>query len=67
MNSFIQSKRKIIFLYFGTAYLVASGTGEAHWVGMNDLNNENSYMWSDGTPVTYINWADGGKDRMIRS
>ena len=42
------------------AYLTASGGGVQHWIGLNDLDSKGSYVWSDHTPVTFVNWADGG-------
>ncbi|XP_072021893.1 snaclec alboaggregin-A subunit beta'-like [Amphiura filiformis] len=29
------------------------------WIGFNDLVNEGSYRWSDGTQVNYANWKSG--------
>ena len=41
--------------------MIASGSGVQHWIGLNDLDAHQSYKWSDGTPVSYVNWNDGGK------
>ena len=30
-----------------------------HWIGLNDQSAEGGYIWSDGSPVSYINWAEG--------
>ncbi|XP_072020400.1 macrophage mannose receptor 1-like [Amphiura filiformis] len=27
------------------------------WIGMNDLDQEMLYSWTDGSEVTYVNWA----------
>ncbi|NXX44081.1 MRC1 protein, partial [Tricholaema leucomelas] len=27
------------------------------WVGLNDINHEHTYLWTDGSPVYYTNWA----------
>ena len=45
---------------FFLAYLTASGGGIQHWIGLNDIDSMGSYMWSDHTPVSFLNWADGG-------
>ena len=34
---------------------------EAHgcWIGLNDLATERRVVWSDGSPVDFVAWADG--------
>lgn len=29
------------------------------WIGLNDLNTQMYFEWSDGTPVTYAKWLPG--------
>mgnify|MGYP000551343615 CR=1 FL=1 len=29
------------------------------WIGLNDLNQEGSFEWSDQSPMTYTQWGDG--------
>ncbi|KAH0627502.1 hypothetical protein JD844_003273 [Phrynosoma platyrhinos] len=29
------------------------------WIGLNDINEEHMYLWTDGTGVNYTNWAKG--------
>uniref|UniRef100_A0A8B9QQM5 Macrophage mannose receptor 1 n=1 Tax=Anas platyrhynchos TaxID=8839 RepID=A0A8B9QQM5_ANAPL len=31
------------------------------WVGLNDINQEHVYLWTDGSPVYYTNWAKGSR------
>ncbi|XP_039915265.1 macrophage mannose receptor 1-like [Hirundo rustica] len=31
------------------------------WVGLNDINQEHTYLWTDGSPVDYTNWAKGSR------
>lgn len=52
----------ILFLiYFLSAFLtfhlkdVASET----WIGLNDINSESTYLWTDGSVFDYSNWAPG--------
>ena len=52
-------------IFFPTAFLLASGSGMQHWIGLNDFDSQNSYKWSDGTPVSFVNWNDGGDDDVV--
>ncbi|XP_061179353.1 macrophage mannose receptor 1-like [Saccostrea echinata] len=31
--------------------------GYGYWIGLNDLANQMTFFWSDGSPVLYTNWA----------
>lgn len=33
--------------------------GPSWWIGFTDATTEGDWLWSDGSPVTYTNWADG--------
>ena len=32
-------------------------TGHSCWIGINDIDNEGTFTWADGTEVTYTGWA----------
>ena len=34
------------------------------WIGFNDITNENSFQWTDGSSVVYTNWAPGQPDNL---
>jgi len=37
----------------------AFGVNELFWIGLNDIDEENVWVWSSGNPVIYTNWAIG--------
>jgi len=39
--------------------LQAAAGGDPVWIGLNDLDQEGSWEWTTGEPVTYTNWAPG--------
>ena len=35
------------------------GASRTAWIGANDRTQEGNWVWHDGTPLTYTNWASG--------
>ena len=35
------------------------GEVDSHWVGFSDQSAEGGWVWSDDSPVAYVDWADG--------
>ena len=33
--------------------------GQHLWIGINDYGSEGTWVWADGTPVSYTNWNSG--------
>ncbi|XP_077159612.1 macrophage mannose receptor 1-like [Paroedura picta] len=53
----IGSSREQTSLY---TYLSSSGQTGAHfWIGLNYLNPDDGFAWSDGSPLGYVNWGYG--------
>lgn len=36
------------------------------WIGMNDINEESTFLWTDGSTVSYTNWVDGAPEEKQR-
>ena len=34
-------------------------TSDYYWIGLNDIQNENSFQWTSGYSASYINWNTG--------
>uniref|UniRef100_A0A8C3N4W0 Uncharacterized protein n=1 Tax=Geospiza parvula TaxID=87175 RepID=A0A8C3N4W0_GEOPR len=33
------------------------------WIGMNDINRESTFLWTDGSTVSYTNWVNGAPEK----
>ena len=44
---------------FVVAYRDAVASGSYLWLGLNDIAVAGKFVWSNGDPVTYLNWASG--------
>ena len=38
--------------------------GGSGWLGGNDLESEGIWMWSDGSPFTFMNWGGSEPDNV---
>ena len=45
-------------LVFGTA-LLAYGWNAYCWIGINDIDNEGTFVWADGSGSKYRQWVSG--------
>ena len=42
--------------------LISILAGDRVWVGLNDIAEEDTFVWTDGSPNTYTKFADGEPD-----
>ena len=42
-----------------TKVLVGFSYAEEFWIGLNDIDNEGKFVWSDGRNYNYTSWSDG--------
>lgn len=47
----------LLFLAFLTTQML--GYNGNLWIGMNDINWEKHFVWTDGKAISYTNWAKG--------
>ncbi|XP_078616305.1 echinoidin-like [Branchiostoma floridae x Branchiostoma japonicum] len=52
----IHSPEENNFVYGLTAHYVRT------WIGLNDINADGEFTWTDGTDENYLNWAPGQPD-----
>lgn len=46
-----------------TAYSIYSFTPDISiWIGLNKIDSNEGYVWSDGTPANYFSWDEGQPD-----
>ena len=38
---------------------IAKFLDQAFWIGLNQLTVANRFIWSDGSPVNFVNWNNG--------
>jgi hypothetical protein len=51
-NDWLQT---IMAVYSGTN----NNTGEWRWIGAHDLDDDNVWVWPDGSALTYEHWGGG--------
>ncbi|KAK3797104.1 hypothetical protein RRG08_060450 [Elysia crispata] len=44
---------------------LATSKMESFWIGANDIDTEFGWVWLDGSPFSYFNWAPGQPDNYV--
>lgn len=40
-------------------------TGDTHWIGLNDIVSEGTFIWDGGAPLNYTNWNPGEPNNFL--
>ncbi|RLW11503.1 hypothetical protein DV515_00001465, partial [Chloebia gouldiae] len=54
----IPNERVQAFLFYHLKYAITNV-----WIGMNDINRESTFLWTDGSTVSYTNWVNGAPEK----
>ena len=56
----IESADEQEFLF--NAFSTVGGVDRSLWIGLHDSQQEGTFVWASGAPVTYTNWLDAQPD-----
>ncbi|MBX2973020.1 MAG: HYR domain-containing protein, partial [Flavobacteriales bacterium] len=48
--------------WLNSVILAQTGSLFPYWMGLNDAGQEGTFVWANGDPVTYLNWAAAQPD-----
>jgi len=46
-------------------FLVATMHASDSWIGLNDLENDGTFVWTDGSSVSYTHWEAGQPNDLL--
>ncbi len=58
MNTYLKLYKFYIDLEIATGDTACT----EYFIGLNNLNDVNTYTWTDGTPVRFTYWSPGNDD-----
>ncbi|XP_071511250.1 macrophage mannose receptor 1-like [Diadema antillarum] len=58
LTSILSPVESVFLFTYSEYYRLVDGITH-FWIGLHDSTQEQGFLWTDGSPVSFLNWADG--------